>query len=73
MNLILLQLNSSVWKHVQAESRLRNIYESGPYRKENTTLRHRKNQLINAVSAFWVLECCAQTGILRKAMQFEWA
>jgi hypothetical protein len=33
----------------EAEARLNNIYEFSPYRKENTTLHHYKDQLVNAV------------------------
>jgi hypothetical protein len=33
----------------EGEARLNNIYESSPYRKENTTLHHYKDQLVNAV------------------------
>jgi hypothetical protein len=33
----------------KAEARLNNIYEFSPYRKENTTLHHYKDQLVNAV------------------------
>jgi hypothetical protein len=31
------------------KARLNNIYEFSPYLKENTTLHHYKNQLVNAV------------------------
>jgi hypothetical protein len=33
----------------EAEARLNNIKEFSPYRKENTTLHHYKDQLVNAV------------------------
>jgi hypothetical protein len=33
----------------KAEARLNNIYEFSPYLKENTTLHHYKDQLVNAV------------------------
>jgi hypothetical protein len=33
----------------KAEARLNNIYEFRPYLKENTTLHHYKDQLVNAV------------------------
>jgi hypothetical protein len=33
----------------EAEARLNNIWEFSPYLKENTTLRHYKDQLVNAV------------------------
>jgi hypothetical protein len=33
----------------EAEARQNNIYEFSPYRKENTTLHHYKDQLVNAV------------------------
>jgi hypothetical protein len=33
----------------EAEARLNNTYEFSPYRKENTTLHHYKDQLVNAV------------------------
>jgi hypothetical protein len=33
----------------EAEARLNNIWELSPYLKENTTLHHYKDQLVNAV------------------------
>jgi hypothetical protein len=33
----------------KAKARLNNIYEFSPNRKENTTLHHYKDQLVNAV------------------------
>jgi hypothetical protein len=36
-------------KSFEAEARLNNIYEFSPYLKENTTLHHYKDQLVNAV------------------------
>jgi hypothetical protein len=33
----------------EAEARLNNIQESSPYLKENTTLHHYKDQLVNTV------------------------
>jgi hypothetical protein len=33
----------------ETEARLNNIYDFSPYRKENTTLHHYKDQLVNAV------------------------
>jgi hypothetical protein len=36
-------------KPFEAEARPNNIQESSPYLKENTTLHHYKDQLVNAI------------------------